>query len=325
MRRFEEYAGWQKKFLRKLAAPFAAFLKRFHHEFFTLWEDLGLHVTPNHFYSPIPDTRYLTPDTCHLSLSGMDLDIDSQREYLDDISSRFKKEWEEISMAGHITETGFFLGNGRFDGIDALFAHGMVRSKRPGRIIEIGSGFSTRILSFAGKKNGGIDIWCIDPFADESLKGLYGVNRIYRERVETFSKDFFSCLKKDDILFIDSSHIVRTGSDVIFLVLEVLPNLKKGVIVHFHDIFFPMDYPLSWIKGEHRFWSEQYLLAAFLVYNKRFKAIFSSSLMGYYYPDLMKGTFPLPEELVKRIEHEFSRMFPGISWWGGGSFWGVIE
>jgi hypothetical protein len=115
--------------------------------------------------------------------------------------------------------------------------------------------------------------------------------------------DFFSKLESGDILFIDSSHSVKIGGDVNYLFLEVLPRLKPGVIVHVHDIRFPLDYDRQWVLGEFRFWAEQYLLQAFLSFNSEFEVLMGNSYLAHYYME------------------DFKAIFTNSPWWGGGSFW----
>jgi Methyltransferase domain len=121
--------------------------------------------------------------------------------------------------------------------------------------------------------------------------------------VEDIDLEFFSQLHSGDILFIDSSHTVRIGGDVNYLFLEVLPRLKPGVIVHVHDIFFPFDYRRDWVTDEFRFWSEQYLLQAFLTFNSTFEVLMANNYLSHYYEDAVKTAFP------------------SLTSWGGGSFW----
>jgi hypothetical protein len=113
----------------------------------------------------------------------------------------------------------------------------------------------------------------------------------------------FERLEAGDILFIDSSHVVKTGSDVNYLFLEVLPRLKPGVVIHVHDIFLPHEFPKAWVMDLHLFWTEQYLLQAFLTHNAEFEVLFANAYMG------------------ARHQTEMQRTFPRSQWWGGGSFW----
>jgi len=121
--------------------------------------------------------------------------------------------------------------------------------------------------------------------------------------VQTVPVAQFKQLEANDVLFIDSSHVVKIGSDVNYLFLEVLPRLRPGVIVHIHDIFLPNEYPRAWVLEQCRFWTEQYLLQAFLSFNSDFEIVFANSYMGRRHADMMKATFP------------------NSPWWGGGSFW----
>src|SRR5439155_21723522 len=146
---------------------------------------------------------------------------------------------------------------------------------------------------------------CIEPFPLDLLtKGFPGLRSLVQKKVEDVELEFFSQLQADDFLFIDSSHTVKIGGDVNYLFLEVLPRLNPGVIVHVHDILFPFDYRRSWVMEEFRFWSEQYLLQAFLAFNSEFEVIFCNSYLAYYHLEEFKATFPTSP------------------WWdGGGSFW----
>src|SRR6266487_4714046 len=119
-----------------------------------------------------------------------------------------------------------------------------------------------------------------------------GLRSLIEKKVQDIDLEFFSQLGADDILFIDSSHTVKIGGDVNYLFLEVLPRLKPGVIVHLHDILFPFDYRRDWVMGEFRFWTEQYLLQAFLAFNTEFEVLFCNSYLGFYYLDDLKSTFP---------------------------------
>ncbi len=126
---------------------------------------------------------------------------------------------------------------------------------------------------------------------------------LIQKKVEDVELEFFSQLQSGDILFIDSSHTVKIGGDVNYLFLEVLPRLRPGVIVHVHDIFFPFDYRRDWVLDEFRFWTEQYMLRAFLAFNSDFEVLLCNNYLAYRYLDHFKATFP------------------SSPWWGGGSFW----
>ena len=151
----------------------------------------------------------------------------------------------------------------------------MVRHFQPRRIIEVGSGFSSLVFGQAAAKNKSSALICIDPFPHEFRKsnGIPALQSLIEKKVQDVDLEFFSQLESGDILFIDSSHTVKIGGDVNYLFLEVLPRLKAGVIVHVHDIFFPFEYRRDWVLEEFRFWTEQYLLQAFLIFNSEFEVL----------------------------------------------------
>jgi hypothetical protein len=124
-----------------------------------------------------------------------------------------------------------------------------------------------------------------------------------QKKIQEVSPDTFQQLGANDILFIDSSHVVKCGGDVNYLFLEVLPRLQPGVIVHVHDIFLPGDYPKSWVKEHLRFWSEQYLLQAFLLFNSEYEVLLCNSYLDHKYGAELRAAFP------------------NSPWWGGGSLW----
>ena len=159
--------------------------------------------------------------------------------------------------------------------------------------MEIGGGFSSLILGEAAADNNSSPLICIEPFPQEFLKRDFpGLHSLIEKRVEDVELEFFSQLSSGDILFIDSSHTVKIGGDVNYLFLEVLPRLKPGVIVHVHDIFFPFDYRRDWVMEEFRFWTEQYLLQAFLTFNSEFEVLMSSGYLNHYYKEDLKASFP---------------------------------
>jgi hypothetical protein len=138
----------------------------------------------------------------------------------------------------------------------------------------------------------------IEPYPNDVLRrGFPGLSQLIPRKVEEVGSEIFSQLQPNDILFIDSSHVVRMGGDVNFLFLEVLPTLAQGVLIHIHDIFFPYQYPKEWVLGQHRFWTEQYLLQALLTGSKQFEVLWCGSLMYSRCGDRLKEAFPPPEGL----------------------------
>jgi Methyltransferase domain len=275
-------------------------------QLFQSWERHGFHVTPAHFYQPIPDTQSL-PETLWTrpgELVGIDMNEAKQLDLLRRQFPKFRDEYGQFATEPSQAQNRFYLGNQLFDDVDALVAYCMVRHFQPRLIIEVGSGFSSLVLGDAVAKNTDSSLICIEPFPREFLReGFPGLQSLIEQKVQDIDLDFFAQLESRDILFIDSSHTVKIGGDVNYLFLEVLPRLKPGVIVHVHDIFLPFEYRRDWVLDEFRFWTEQYLLQAFLTFNSEFEVLMANNYLNQYHEEALKAAFP------------------DLSSWGGGSFW----
>ena len=235
------------------------FLAQSHPEISDRW---GYHIRPIHYYEPIPDFRSITSEQLERrrEFRSIDFGWDAQLQLLRDLSA-FRIEFEAADFK-----------NDYFNGLDAAVFYSLIRHLRPRRVIEIGSGYSTRFAHKALTRNAdGGKLTCIEPHPEERLNGLRLSVEVIQKRVEEIDVDFFSCLEANDILFIDSSHTVKFGSDVCYEFLEVLPTLRPGVWVHVHDIFFPHDYPAEWLLKRRLALNEQYLLEAFLSFNREFQ------------------------------------------------------
>ena len=228
----------------------------------SLTDRWGYHIRPIHFYEPIPDFRAITTEqiTRRREFPTIDFNWDDQLALLDDLAAYH----DELSTLK------FNFNNGYFSGFDAAVYYALIRHLKPQRIIEIGGGYSTQLASKALTTNGSGNLICIEPYP-ERLNGAGPTVELIQKRVEEIEIDFFSCLTANDILFIDSSHAVKFGSDVCYEFLEILPRLSPGVWVHVHDIFFPHDYPAEWLIERRMALNEQYLLEAFLSFNKQFQ------------------------------------------------------
>jgi hypothetical protein len=285
-------------------------------EIFSLWERRGFHVTPVHFYQPIPDTQSL-PETLWnrpSELVGIDMNDSRQLDLLRNHFPKFRHEYEQWPTEPTEEPGRFYLRKSPFGGTDALAAYCMFRHFQPRLIIEVGSGFSSLVAAEAIAKNKDSALICIEPFPPDFLRaGFPGLRSLIEKKVQDMDVEFFSQLESGDILFIDSSHTVKIGGDVNFLFLEVLPTLKPGVIVHVHDIFLPFDYRRDWVVDEFRFWSEQYLLQAFLTFNSQFEVLMANRYLAHRYLDDLKAAFPSLANLKATC--------PNSVEWGGGSFW----
>src|SRR4051794_19149471 len=207
-------------------------------KYFQLWEDNGFHITPVHFYQPVPDSRQI-PDGLweqESALPGVDMNDAMQARLLAEVFPLYQNEYEQFPKQPTDQPHDFYFENPMFGGTDALALYGIIRHFQPKRVLEVGSGFSSRITAKALLANGAGELICIEPYPEEVLRrGFHALKQLIEKPVQQVDLELFEALKKDDVLFIDSSHVVRIGGDVDFLFLEVLPRLQPGVIVHVHD------------------------------------------------------------------------------------------
>ena len=264
-----------------------------------------------HFYSPIVDPVDIKLREGSIwhgrdEMPGIQWSAASQLELLDDV---FKNYTADINYpvkkpSGRVS---YYYDNDQFPGLDAEVLYCMLRHYQPKHMIEIGSGFSSLITADVNRSrlNNSIDFTCVEPYPKQFLvEGVPGITRLVVSKVEDLDLSFFSVLNAEDILFIDSSHVAKTGSDVNYLFFEIIPRLKKGVLIHVHDIFLPDEYSKKWVIDEARGWNEQYLLRAFLQFNSAFEVIWSSNYMATRFSKEVQDVFP---------------RFPQLG--GGGSIW----
>ncbi len=267
---------------------------------FSIWEKLGFHVYANRFDSPIPDTRILK-ETIWLNLSelvGINLNWEKQFELLTVFRANFKNEYDKFPKNKTLTNHEYYLNNRNFGSIDAEILYCMIRHFKPKRIFEIGSGYSTFLSAQAIQKNKQInpryncELVAIEPFPTHVLSaGFPGLSELKAKRVQEIPLSEFQKLEENDILFVDSSHLLTIGSDVHYIYLEIIPRLKKGVLVHFHDIFWPHEYEKEWVLKDHIFWNEQYLLQSFLAFNDSFEVLWTGNYMKFKYPYKLEAAF----------------------------------
>lgn len=271
------------------------FLKRILFHIYRIACRFGLIVMPSHYYCPAPNVVELENTSSWLersSMSGVDINMDEQCSLLEKLCLPFQGEYKGNSNYHYGVKNHFGPG---FGYIEAQALHSVVRYYKPKRIIEVGSGVSTycsyRAMEMNKSENGReCSLTCIEPYPSESLLGFHGI-RLIDSKVQDVDLDVFKELEENDMLFIDSSHTVKAGSDVNTIVLEILPVLKPGVIVHFHDIFFPYTYNRNALKTFFH-WNESSLLQAYLVNNKSMSILFCMSLLHYDKQEEMKRVFP---------------------------------
>lgn len=262
---------------------------------------IGVLPIRNHYYEPWFDAsmmdRSLDEDR---SLPGIPLDPDAQLARLKSLT--YADELRSLEDPPG-TPLGYSFRNEMFEEGDAELLYSLIRSRKPARVYEIGSGNSTLVARKAIAANADedptytCDHICVEPYEMEWLETT-GI-RIVRKRAEKLGVAFFEALDAGDLLFIDSSHIIRPQGDVLFEFLELLPSLRPGVLVHVHDIFTPKDYPRKWVLEVHRFWNEQYLLEAFLTNNAEWKVFLAANYLKHHYLAELQAACP-----NVRAEHE---------------------
>lgn len=264
-----------------------------------------------HFYSPVPNLVDVRAREHRIwqrrdHLPGLELNSIAQIDLLRNAFSLFSGEIHFPTRASN-DPTIYFYDNDQFPALDAEVLYCMLRHLAPRRMIEVGSGFSSLVTASVNRSalRNSLHFTCIEPFPRQFLQdGVPGISDLLVKPVQDVDLSFFGQLGKDDILFIDSSHVSKIGSDVNFLLLDVLPRLATGVYVHLHDIFLPDEYPREWMIEEGRHWNEQYLVQAFLQFNRCFEVVWAAHFMATRHRHAVRQVFP---------------RFPSLG--GGGSLW----
>lgn len=269
----------------------------------------------DHYYSPVANSRLLSreparsrvwPQSGPPSTPGLDWRAEQQTALVRDRFARQATFLFPDNPTGDPRD--YHAGNEMFSRLDAWILQAMLRDLRPRRVIEVGCGWSSLVTARVNREclDGAIEFTCIEPYPpDFLLGGVEGISRLITSPVEEVPVDQFLVLQARDVLFIDSSHTVKTGGDVTFLLHEVLPRLAPGVVVHIHDIFLPWDYPQEWVFAG-RAWNEQYAVRAFLTFNSAFEILLGVAWMSHFRSDVLASALPdLPEKYRD----------------GGGSLW----
>jgi len=255
---------------------------------------MGLFPIRDHYYQPLFNDAHLTKPLSEVrTLPGIDLRHKSQVSLLEELG--FADELRALHLERPPrNDLDFHFGTNWFESGDAEFLYSMIRHLKPRRVFEVGSGHSTKIAQLALKKNATdgttAEHVCIEPYEMPWLEQL--AVRVIRERVEDVGLDVFGQLESSDLLFIDSSHMIRPQGDVLFEYLELLPSLASGVIVHVHDIFTPLDYPDEWVRRDIRMWNEQYLLEALLSNSERYEIVAALNYLQHAEYDRLSSVCP---------------------------------
>jgi predicted O-methyltransferase YrrM len=245
------------------------------------------YVAPGHFYSPLTASQDVDRALSWADAPGVNLAEAAQRA----LATRLQPVLSESAPGPR-----YQAANSMYGPADAAVYRGMLTELRPARVIEIGSGYSTAVALDEADRDpalAGLEITCVEPFPERLLKLVDEADRkrinLIRQPVQDVELDVYGRLGPQDILFIDSTHVVKAGSDVVWLLLHVLPRLAAGVVVHVHDVFWPFDYPADWLK-QRRDWTEAYLVHAFLVGNTSWEVMFFSSWLWHCQPQLVPAS-----------------------------------
>ncbi|MFN0316550.1 MAG: class I SAM-dependent methyltransferase [Burkholderiales bacterium] len=276
---------------------------------------------PGHFYSPVPSLPEITRDAGMIfrntspPLSEVGLNPNRQHELLNLFATYHHQLPDQWNREGHAR---YCYHNEYYSWADGIVLFCMLRHISPRRLVEIGSGYSSAVVLDTDEKFLGMSLQStfIDPYPERLLGLLRNDDksrvRLIEQRVQDVGVEVFTDLQAGDILLVDSSHVSKTGSDVNRTYFEILPALAPGVYIHFHDIFYPFEYPEGWVR-EGVAWNEAYLLHAFMQYNNAFSIQFFTSYLIHSQPRLFASCLPLAMNS--------ERSNPGIRDSPGSSLW----
>ncbi|HLA55994.1 MAG TPA: class I SAM-dependent methyltransferase [Flavobacterium sp.] len=254
-----------------------------------------------HFYSPIISVDEIKRRQSEIwvksdieDIAGIDLQTAEQLDLLGHLSDYYNDMPFKAEKQPNLR---YWFDNIYYSYTDAIFLYSMIRHFKPKRIIEIGSGFSSAVMLDTNELffNSDIDMTFIEPYPQRLYSLLPDTDKksttIIEKDAQSVSINTFEKLEAGDILFVDSTHVSKTGSDVNYILFEILPVLKSGVLIHFHDIFYPFEYPKEWVF-QGRNWNEDYIVKAFLMYNDKFKIRLFSEYLHKFHSDAF-GKMPL--------------------------------
>jgi hypothetical protein len=257
---------------------------------------------PGHFYSPVvdvgdPQAVAAVRGRVRAALpAGVAIDVEQMKSLM----KRLAEQHRHFPIPRHQNPgLRFYFDNPFFGCHDASILFSMLLEFRPRRMVEVGCGYSSCLLLDTNEQffNGSLDLTLIDPALGD-LQSLFGERgagtaRLFIDRVQNVPREVFERLEENDILFIDSSHVSKTGSDVNYFLFETLPMLKPGVLVHFHDILYPFEYLEDWVLTYKRSWNEAYALHAFLEYNSAFEIVYWNNFVWHRLREDLAGLMPL--------------------------------
>jgi len=255
-------------------------------------------VPLGHFYSPVIDPAEIQQNEDRIwtdgrEMPGINYNVEGQLALLEKLAPFVQRIQFPVERPNE--EITYFYKNDQFPMLDAEVLFTMLCHLSPKRVVEIGCGYSSLVTAEVNRRffDNRLHFTCVEPYPRQFLiDGVPGISELVVRKVQDVELSFFEQLDRNDILFIDSSHVTKTGNDLNFLMLEVIPRLREGVVVHFHDIFLPDEYPRLWILDEERNWNEQYLVSAFLQFNSAFEVMLGNYFLGKYHGSAVVKVFP---------------------------------
>jgi hypothetical protein len=254
----------------------------------------GFELVKRHFYSPLPDLELLEEVWERPApMLGVDLGMERARRLMEEELAPYLAEFRPPLERAN--GDGFQLRNGSYENVDAETLYALLRHLKPTRVMELGSGNSSLVIGIASRRNASegapFQHKVFDPYPSELLARIEDVT-VTAAGVADIDPAEYSELVAGDVLFVDTTHTVKTGGDVPHIVLDVLPRLAPGVYVHFHDIFLPYEYPREWVVAKRRAWAEQYMLQAFLAFNTEFEVVLPLHALARAHLDVVRRHVP---------------------------------
>jgi predicted O-methyltransferase YrrM len=254
---------------------------------------------PGHYYSPVPDWSEVAEEQEQIFAARTPLAVDLHEERQLQLLEAFVPYYKDFPFREKsVSGFRFAIPESFLTYTDALVLYAFVRHFRPSRIIEIGSGYSSAMLLDINQHyfENRIQLTFVDPDFIRLRKlmktGDEACCTLLEQKVQKADKAIFQTLQENDLLFIDSSHVGKAGSDLNYLLFEILPALPKGVIIHFHDIYYPFEYTKEMLLTEKLAWNEAYLLRAFLMYNTSFEIMYFNNMLYRRYPEILGQKMP---------------------------------
>ena len=280
-----------------------------------LWSDLdtrrkmqarGINVVPANFYCDLPtiaeiEASFEYQDKQHPPYA-LQVDDAALRQELQELSV-YAAEFEPAKLSEELLQSGIQWGGTMFPYIDAMAYYCYLRKLKPKTVVEFGSGFSSQVALQAIKKNGGGRLVCVEPFPRDFLRKHPDIELIEKPAQAIDAGFMHGVLGDGDVMFIDSTHTVKSGSDCLHLYLRLLPAIQRRIHVHVHDIYLPFALPKNWLLQRQIFWTEQYLLLALLQDNPRASIRYGAAYHRWRNPELLESFMAGKGEII------------------GGSFW----